>query len=147
MEAQVPAVGIMKTSDHGDSKFYKIACTCGNEDDEIDMEVEADECGVTVHFWSKVKTDWWNERWEKRYNIDNVFLQDIHWYWIGFINGIWDRFKLTWKIWTQGYLEKESWTIMTEQQALNLSEVLKQSVADVKTFREERESKMEKKNV
>ncbi len=141
MEAQVPAEGILKQSDHGDSKFYKIACTCGNEDDEITMEVEADETGVTVHFWSKVKTDYWNERWQKRYDIDNEILQDAHWYWIGFLNGIWDRFKLTWRIWTKGYLEKESWTIMTKQQALNLSEVLKQSIADVETFREQRKEK------
>ena len=138
MEAQVPAEGILKMGDHGDSKFYHIACSCGNDDDAITMEVEADECGVTVHFWNKVKTDWWNETWKKRYDIDNEILQDIHWHWIGFINGFWDRLKLTWKLWTRGYLEKESWTIMTEQQALNLSEVLKQSITDVKSFREER---------
>lgn len=145
MEAQVPAEGILKMSDHGDSKFYHIACSCGNDDDAVTMEVEADECGVTVHFWNKVKTDYWNERWKARYDIDNEILQDIHWYWIGFINGIWDRLKLTWRIWAKGYLEKESWTILNEQQALNLSEVLKQSIVDVKTFRDARFEKQKAK--
>ena len=145
MEPQVPAEGILKMSDHGDSKFYHIACSCGNVDDAVTMEVEADECGVTVHFWNKVKTDWWNETWKKRYDIDNEFLQDIHWHWIGFLNGFWDRLKLTWKIWTKGYLEKESWTILNEQQALNLSEVLKQSITDVKTFRDARFEKQKAK--
>ena len=69
MEAQVPAEGILKMSDHGDSKFYHIACSCGNDDDAVTMEVEADECGVTVHFWNKVKTDYWNERWKARYLV------------------------------------------------------------------------------
>lgn len=143
---QIPAVGIMKTSDFGDAKFYKIACTCGNTDDDIAVEVEADEHGVTTHVWTKVKTDWWSDRWQKRYDYDNEFLQDIHWHWIGFLNGLWNRLKITWKIWTTGYLEYESWTILNKQQTLNLSEVLKQSVQDVETFYDAAVSSRKSKN-
>ena len=145
MEPQVPAVGILKSQDYGDSKFYAIQCQCGNPDDELTMEVEADETGVTVHFWTKVKTDYWNARWKERYDIDNEVLQDIHWKWIGFLNGIWDRLKLTKRIWINGYLEKESWTIMNKQQALNLSEVLKQSIDDVEVFYQQRVAKQKEK--
>ena len=43
MTAQEPAEGIMKTNDFGDCIFYTIACQCGDTDDAIRIEVEAEE--------------------------------------------------------------------------------------------------------
>lgn len=114
MEAQSPAQGILINNDFGDSKFYTVVCSCGNPDDELRLEVEADECNVTVHIWNTVKTNWW----DKSAN----------------------RFKLIWKLLTKGYLEYESWTLLNRQQALNFAETLKSAINDVEQFRNERKS-------
>jgi len=115
MEAQTPAQGIMLDRDFGDSKFYTVSCTCGNPDDEIKLEVEADDCNISVHVWTTTKTNWWGE-------------------------GM-NRFKLIWKLLTKGYVEFESWTLLNRQQALNFSEALKQSINEVEKFRNERKQK------
>lgn len=126
MEYQQPAEGILLHRDFGDAKFYSVACNCGNPDDEIKFEVEAEDTGITVHVWTTVKTPWW----EKSWNSDS---------WIaGLINGLSHRISMTWRLWTRGYLENESWTILTRQQALNFSETLKKAITDVDTFRNQK---------
>lgn len=120
MNPQLPAEGILLHKDFGDSKFYVVPCDCGNPDDEIRFEVEADDCGVTVHHWVKVKTDWWSN--PTKFN---------------FINRLWYRLKVTWTVWTKGYVEYESWTIMSRQQALNYAWTVNQATRDVEQFRKE----------
>ena len=137
MKAQIPAEGIMKTNDFGNSKWYKVVCSCGNDDDSIEFEVEADSIGVTVTTYNTQKTDWWTETVEKRYDIENPWLQEIDWFWKDVVNSIASRLKLTWQIWRHGYIKYQSTTIMTEQQAINYAETLKSAVLDVKLFREE----------
>lgn len=136
MEYQPPARGITLNRDFGDAKFYTVDCDCGNPDDDIKLEVEAKDTGITVHVWTTVKSDWYSNTWTKRYDIENKFLQDLHWNIVDLFNGIWNRVKLTWRVWTRGYLEYESWTVMSQQQALNFAETLKLAIDDVKTFRE-----------
>lgn len=121
MTPEKPAEGILKTHDFGDSKFYTIPCSCGNPDDEIDLEIEADECGVTVHHYVKTKTEYWSEP------------TKLTW-----LNGLIRRIKLTWNIWLYGYVEMHTYTILSEQSTLNYSETLKQAIQDVKNFRESR---------
>ena len=140
MDAQQPAEGILIHKDYGDAKFYTVTCDCGNPDDEIRLEVEAEDTGISVHVWTTVKTKWWDDAWRKRYDIENEFLQDLHWLGLDFLNGLANRLKLTWKLWTKGYLEHESWTILTRQQALNFSETLKKAIEDVNEFRQEKKS-------
>lgn len=113
MKYQLPAEGIMLNRDFGNSKFYTVTCNCGNTDDDITLEVEADEFNVTVHVWTKVKSNWWNESSLKRFLT---------------------RIKITWTLWTKGYVEMESWTLLTQQQALNFSETLTQAISDVSKF-------------
>lgn len=138
MKAEKPALGIMRTHDFGNSVFYDVACSCGNEDDTISFEVEAEDNQVTVHTWTKKKTDYWNNRFEKKYDIENEFLQHLHWAWVDFFNGTWARVKLTWNVWINGYLEYHSYTLMTKQQALNYAEILKDSIVQVEKFEAER---------
>lgn len=128
--------GIMKTGEFGDAKFYKVACQCGSPDHDINFEVEADETGVNVNTYVSVKTDWWTESVKKRYDIDNPYLQELDWTVKDIWNGLITRLKLTWRVWTKGYLKTESTIAMTEQQALNYAETLKSAVKDVKIFRE-----------
>jgi hypothetical protein len=119
MKFQTPAEGIMLKKNFGNSIMYNIACDCGNAEDDIGMTVEADDCGVTVHHYVKVKTNWWTDH--------NKFK---------FISGFITRLKLTYSIWVNGYLEYESWTLMTEQQALNYSETLKSASVKVKEYKQ-----------
>ena len=135
MAAQAPAEGIMKTGEYGDSKFYKVVCSCGDPDHDIDFMVEADETGINVNTHVTVKTDYWTESVKKRYDIDNEFLQDLDWTVKDIWNGFVTRLKLTWRVWTQGYLKTESTIAMTEQQALNYSEALKSAIQDVRDFK------------
>ena len=132
---QIPAEGIMLTNDFGNSKMYQIACQCGSNDDLIHMNIEADDDGVNVHVWTTVRIPVWKDGWRKRYDIENTFLQDLHWLGIDLANGLWSRIKHTWRLWVTGTLEYESTTILNEQQALNLADTLARSVDDVKTFR------------
>lgn len=118
MIAQVPAEGILKSNDYGYSKFYTIPCACGDHEDDIKLEVEAEVTGVTVHHWVTVKTDSWSTPTKFRY-----------------INSLLHRIRLTYNLWFHGNIKYEAWTVMNKQQALNYSEVLKQAIEDVTKFR------------
>lgn len=135
MEAQTPAEGILKTGDFGDSKYYAVHCSCGNNDDQLDFCVEADDHGVSVQTFVTQKTDYWTEDVKKRYDIDNQWLQEFDWFWKDIWNGFCTRLRLTRDVWIRGYVKYQSTTIMTEQQALNYAETLKSAIKDVKDFK------------
>jgi hypothetical protein len=120
MEYQKPAEGIVLTQDFGDSKFYTVLCSCGNSDDELRLEVEADDFGVTVHVWTTTKSKWWDNAWYNR---------------------LLNKVKMTWNIWTKGYVEVESWTLLNRQAAFNFAETLKTATNDVEEFRKQRNEK------
>jgi hypothetical protein len=134
-DAQVAVEGIMKTGEYGDAKFYKVACQCGDPDHHIDFSVEAEDTGINVNVYITTKTDHWTESVKKRYDIDNPYLQELDWTVKDFWNAFVTRLKLTWQVWTQGYLKTESTIAMTEQQALNYAETLKSAVRDVRNFK------------
>jgi hypothetical protein len=135
MKAETPAEGIMKTGEYGDSKFYKVVCGCGQSDHDVDFEVEADETGVNVNTYITAKTDYWTETVKKRYDIDNPYLQELDWTLKDIVNGFFRRLKMTWEIWTQGYVTTQTTIAMSEQQALNYAETLKSAIQDVKDFK------------
>lgn len=143
MRAEIPAEGIMKTGEYGDSKFYKVVCGCGQSDHDINFEVEVDECGVNVNTYVDVKTDYWSESVKKRYDIDNPYLQELDWSVKDIWNGFITRLKLTWAVWIKGYLRCETTITMTEQQALNYAETLKSAIKEVKEFKKTSKTKFE----
>jgi DNA-directed RNA polymerase alpha subunit len=147
MNPETPAQGIMKTSDFGDSKFYKVVCSCGQPDHEIDFEVEASETGINVNTYVTAKTDYWSEAVKKRYDVDNPYLQELDWAVKDIINGLVTRLKLTWTVWTKGYVKMESTIAMTEQQTLNYAETLKSAIRDVKEINERSKSYNKSKSV
>lgn len=138
MKAQLPAEGILKMNDWGNSKMYKVVCQCGDTRHDIVFDVEAEDTGVTVTTYTTQYTDSWTESVKKRYNIDNPWLQEFDWAWKDLWNKIATRLRMTKKIWWDGELKYESSTIMTEQQALNYAEALKSAIEDVKTFKKEK---------
>jgi hypothetical protein len=135
MKAQPPAEGILKTNDFGDSKWYHVVCGCGQPDHALTVEVESDDMGVNVNTYATVKTDYWTDNVKKRYDIDNPWLQEFDWFWKDLVNGIIIRLKLTWTVWTNGYVQAETTISMSEQQALNYAETLKSAINDVKMFK------------
>lgn len=135
MKPQKPAEGILKTNDYGDSKWYHVICGCGQPDHSLTVEVEAEEFGVSVNTYVTVKTDYWTESVKKRYDIDGPWAQEFDWFWKDLWNGLITRLKLTWTIWTKGYIKAETTILMSEQQALNYAETLKSAIQDVKDFK------------
>jgi hypothetical protein len=138
MNAQTPAEGILMTNDWGHSKTYIVTCGCGQPYHDHMVDVESDECGVNVNIYATMKTDYWTETIEKRYDIDNEILQEIDWFVKDLINGTIRKLKLTWELWTTGAVTAETTIHMSTQQALNYAETLKSAVKDVEEFRNER---------
>ena len=131
-EAQIPAVGIMQTGDYGISKYYRIACTCGNRDDDVQMNIERDGDTVVLHVWTTVYTDW-RRRFDYR---DNIIIHYV----LQRLNGILNRLTVAWTALTKGYVEMESWTLLNRQQALNLAATISRAVADVEKYDQQRDN-------
>lgn len=138
MKAEKPAEGILKTHDYGNSKWYSVVCGCGQPDHTLTVEVESDDMAVNVNTYVTAKTGYWTESFKKRYDIDNPYLQELDWAIKDIWNGLVSRIKLTWTIWTKGYVQCETTILMTEQQALNYAKTLETAVEDVKNFRKEK---------
>jgi hypothetical protein len=134
MIAQAPAEGILKTNDYGNSKWYHVVCGCGQPDHAVTVEVEADDSGVSVNTYATVKTDYWTETVKKRYDIDSPWQQEWDRFWKDTINGFLTRLRLTWDVWVKGYVQAETTTIMSKQQALNFAETLRSAIKDVEEF-------------
>jgi len=141
MKPQIPAEGILKRNDFGDTKYYQIVCGCGQDYHDHNVEVEAADTGISVNIYATAKTNYWRETIEKRYDIDSPYLQEIDWFYKDLINGIINKFKVTWQVWTTGTVSVETTINMSEQQALNYSETLLSAIKDVKMFKVERKEK------
>lgn len=134
MNAQTPAEGIMKTHEWGSSKMYKVTCSCGQPYHDHDIDIEADATGISVDIYTTIKTDYWTETVDMRYDIENTTIQETYWFVVNLINSTIRKLKLTWELWTTGAVTAETTIHMTEQQALNYAETLKSAVQDVKDF-------------
>lgn len=140
MKAQEPAEGILKRGDWGDAKYYQVICSCGQEYHDHNVEVEADETGVTVNIYATVKTDYWTETVAKSYDVENELMQEADWFFKDLLNGFVRRCKLTWELWTTGAVTTETTIALTQQQALNYAETLKSAINDVEEFRDQRKN-------
>lgn len=137
MKAQKPAEGILKTNEFGNSKWYQVVCGCGQPGHSLTVEVEADEMGVSVNTYATVKTDYWTETFKPTVGMDNEWLEEFDAFWKGLVNGLITRLKLTWTVWTNGYVKAETTILMSEQQALNYANTLTSAIEDVKIFKEQ----------
>jgi hypothetical protein len=141
LEPQLPAEGILTISDYGTSKIYKVDCTCGNEDDAITFEVDVDDYyNITVNTWTVQKTSWWDDPFKQTESINKLDPYSSWWtinYFVrAWLNSIAHRCKITWQVWTKGYVRYNSSTIMTRQQALNYAATLQQAVKECETVAE-----------
>jgi hypothetical protein len=113
MNAQDPAVGILKRNDWGDTKMYNIPCSCCGRDCEHNVWVEADDDTVSVTVYTKQKTKFWSM----------------------------NRFQIMWRLLTRGYVEYESSIIMSPQQSVNYGTVLLSAASDVAEFKRNKDDK------
>ena len=126
----------MKADIHPNYGDIKVTCSCGQPYHDHDIDVEADDTGVSVNIYTTMKTNYWTETVDMRYDIENVALQEAHWFVVNLINSTIRKLKLTWELWTTGAVTAETTIHMTEQQALNYAETLKSAAKDVKEFRD-----------
>jgi hypothetical protein len=109
MKPQTPAQGIMLNRNWGRARAYTIACECGATDHFAQMWIEVgDESdqeleNVTVTFYVETSSPWYR---------------------LG-------RWRQIWDMLVHGYVKQESTLILSEQAALNLSTVIKNSVAEM----------------
>lgn len=111
MNAQIPAEGILKHNDWGDSKVYRVTCECGDSGHEHNVWVEADDHDISVTVYTTTKTNFWSK---------------TRWYHM-------------WTLLTKGYIDTESTVCLKKQGALNYAETLKSAIIDVEEFRKDRD--------
>lgn len=107
MKPELPAEGVLKRNEWGDTKCYQIACNCGDADHDHSVWIEADDHEVSVIIYTTNTTPFWSKR----------------------------RWRQMWELLTRGYVKQEVAISMSEQQALNYANILTQAVKDVKLFR------------
>ena len=144
MKAQKPAEGVSLVKDFGDSKYYRVDCTCGNEDDAIWvwLALEEDMQELRVEIDVVHKTEWWKKlaEWET-YKIENSWLYAIVNSAQELINGIYHRLVITKDVWLHGYVKYHSSTYMSKQQALNFSQLLVDSIDEIEQYNIQKQEK------
>jgi hypothetical protein len=113
MKYQIPAEGIMQTNDWGDSKVYRIACECGDEEHNHNVWIEADDHDIIVTVYTTGKTNFWSKT----------------------------RWHHIWTLLTKGYIDTESAVHLKKQQAFNYANTLLSAIDDVEQFRKEQNDK------
>lgn len=106
---QTPAMGVSLIEERGKTKRYRIQCDCGHGDHDIELNVE--ECidyGTTIELSTKTFYPWW----KNTTRFDRIKQSFVIWY----------------KVLTQQEIEFFATVCLNDQQAVNLSEVLKLSV-------------------
>lgn len=107
MKEQIPATGILKRNDWGNSKTYQVVCGCGDPDHDHNVWVEADNAEVSVIIYTTNTSTFWSK----------------------------NRWRQIWELLTKGYVKQEVALSMSEQQALNYAETIKSAIQDVKDFK------------
>ena len=134
VKAQTPAEGITLQAKFKDSTHYRVTCECGNKDCTADIciEYDNDTKDFSIIFDTTQKTHFWKTLYDwEVHKIDNPIL-----YWIinttqSFINGFHQRLKITYSVWSKGYVEYQSSTILSKQAAFNMVEAVKNSIEEL----------------
>ena len=138
MEAQTPAEGVLQRKGGKSWKWYHVPCECGCSN-YVDMMIEIDDPTdniITCHISSQVKTAYWRERFPITY--------DESWFvmWVKeTANRLWATAGICWTAISKGYVELESYTLLTQQQTLNMAKALQDAVAAMEVQQKENEAK------
>ena len=130
MTPQKPAEGIALFWENDDCRLYKVLCNCDDADHTAYMEINHDkDCDyVEVAFHTTQTTDFWSEAVAQSYDYKNEWMFEISYLIKRFVNSIGRRVMLTYDIWVKGQVNYQATTILTKQQALNVSAALTDSI-------------------
>jgi len=134
---QKPAEGISLVKTYGDFRWYRVSCDCGC-DKEISFSIEIDDCSITANMSSTTKTKYWYQRWRVEGNEPWLLYVGKQ-----FCNDWYNRLEVVWKVLVHGYIETSADVILSRQQCLNFSELLKTSIADFDVLAEARMTQYE----
>jgi hypothetical protein len=128
MEAQTPAEGILLKKKYDSWRWYEVPCECGCTNKiEISIEIDdPDDNFVTCHISSQLKTAYWHETFPVTYH-EPYLIQGAK----QLVNTVVRRLKICWTAITKGYVEAETYTLLSKQQALNLSTVLVTAIDEI----------------
>jgi hypothetical protein len=122
--AQKPAVGILTQHESEYGSMYKVPCSCGCESEVgFDLDTDDETRQITAHFYATTKTNYWRERLEVDYSG--------HWFMIGLksaFNDVYNRIAIAYTALVKGYIQTESYVILSRQQALNLAATLESEI-------------------
>lgn len=128
MNAQLPAEGILTRHAAGLWKSYSVPCACGCECTiELSVDIEDQSANfISVHLSSVTRSEHWR-------TIYTVYGDD---WWVAQIakavaNNVVSKLSLLWSIIVTGHVTTESFTLLTKQQALNLSTALVTAISDI----------------
>ena len=112
LTVQIPAEGILKHNDWGDSKIYRVTCECGSTECDHNVWIESEDSGVTVTIYTTTRSNFWSK---------------TRWYHM-------------WTLLTKGYIDTESTVCLKQQGAFNYANTLLSAVDDVKQFRKDHQT-------
>jgi hypothetical protein len=131
-----PATGILKIADYGTSKFYKIECQCGNDDDQVTFEVEVTDCNdISLNTWMYLKSEYWRDTFNLNESLNQI--KSGTWQWSvnysirSWLNDLAHRCRVTWQVWTKGYIKVQGTTMMSRQQTVNYAHTLLTAVDEL----------------
>lgn len=129
---QEPALGIMKTSEFPDTKFYDIPCKCSNEEHTITMEIDKEDNEVSVITYLTLYTDWWSGPVDPdaAFNNYSVFWFKINYVSRKWINAVAHRLRITKDVWFNGRVSYQHSLLMTPQQAYNYAQTILKEIKD-----------------
>jgi hypothetical protein len=130
MDIQIPAEGISKRKSWPDADYYQVPCECGCNN-SIDFSIEIDEGSIVTTFCSTTKTNYWYNLIDVKYSENWMLLNTKL-----FINDWYNRLTIVWHAIVHGYFKTESCVLLTPQQALNFSEVLKEGITKYEKLNE-----------
>jgi len=138
-----PLEGILKTGDYGDSKHYHIVCSCGDVDHahDVNVEIEADDCDVTVTVYLTVSNNYWTETFKRKWRYKDTWQERFENLWKPPVNAFLRKLKFTWEVWIKGETQFQTTMVMSAAAAKNYSAALDKAADDVKMFRQERTKK------
>lgn len=143
MKKQTPALGVMQTGEwHDGSRSYRVACSCGHSDDDINFHVETDSetDTIVVQTYLHHRTPWYAHlcEWDAC-KIESEWLADIIDSVKSLVNGLHHRLRVTREVWFEGYVKYESTTLMDTQQATNYAHAILDSVKRLEKIQAEKQ--------
>jgi hypothetical protein len=131
ISVQKPAVGILTQYESEYGSMFKVPCSCGCDSEvAFDLDIDDDTKQITAHIYATTKTNYWRERVEVTYR-ENWLVLGIK----TAVNEVYNRIAIAYTALVKGYVQTESYVILSRQQALNLASTLESEIKRITPVR------------